>query len=770
MKNLLGRLMGRSFDELKAIAAAWQIPLADLNHNDAAIACYREMMEKTNVRAVWETLDSEERAFLHWLLEQRNNLALVDDLPAQLGRSAEQVEDLLQRLGALGLTDVEEALVRGSRVVSAGDNLYAWGMRSQTPAVKRRVVSMAGEMSRVLAVVHAELLGSEPFDEALAVLLDRLDPPILERIAARWRTTDLRYMAKPAVIEMLDAMLEGAETRERLLSEVSAPSRELFAYLCAHDGRAPTAEVMAAFGWSRGELHRQFAPLEVRALAFETLWHDQRILFVPRQVREPQVAGTVAAPPVTATSDPPAVGAAAPVALSWDLLTTLAYFSQNEVVINRHNNELPKRALKRLQDSFLHRDPATADAYLNLVLHITRSLELLVEEEETRREIPGPRLNDWVALPFAAQTRRLYMLWLEDRHLPADPGTPLLLWRTPDLPAVRKRLVTQLAACPLDTWISLDSFLQHIAASDPYLLGSRDDLVRQYGVKGLRDFQVRWMSHEGALLTSMLAGMLHWLGAVDLGRGRDGQPVAVRIPAAGGRLFGHPQAPADAEPPRQALLVQPNFEILVLAPEARAIWTLLLSADLARHDRVSVYTISKESVLRARTSGLTAAGLQEFLTAHSQKAVPQNVLQCISDWGRGYKRLALQKATLLEVDDAEILDELLASRRLKGFIARRLAPTVALIRLPRTTVWTRDDPWQKLVKELRAAGYFPQLVEDLRPAEKPRPRRPAAATGTAAKADSAPAADGPAVPKPAAARTARARRPLRKPNRLSAAS
>src|SRR3954451_18797564 len=141
--------MGRSFDELKAIATTWHIAIADLNHNDMAIAIYREMMEKTNVRAIWETLDAEERAFLQWLLDQRNQMAMVDELPMHLNQSSEQVETLLARVSARGMCDVEEALVRGSRVVSAGDNLYAWGLRNQTPAVKRRVVSMSGELSRL---------------------------------------------------------------------------------------------------------------------------------------------------------------------------------------------------------------------------------------------------------------------------------------------------------------------------------------------------------------------------------------------------------------------------------------------------------------------------------------------------------------------------------------------------------------------------------------------------------------------------------------------
>jgi hypothetical protein len=216
----------------------------------------------------------------------------------------------------------------------------------------------------------------------------------------------------------------------------------------------------------------------------------------------------------------------------------------------------------------------------------------------------------------------------------------------------------------------------------------------------------------------MLTTTLYWLGAVDIGRDAKGAPVAFRITPAGARLIEHPAAVPEPEPPRRSLLVQPNFEVLVMHPEARAIWHLLLCADLVRHDRVSVYALTKASVLRARESGISGGELQSFLADHSQKAVPQNVSQSITDWSRSYKRARLQKATLLEVEDPEVLDEILSSRRFKPFIARRLNPTAAVLRLPRTSVWARDDPWQKLSKELRAAGYFPELAEELRVAEK----------------------------------------------------
>lgn len=723
MKNLLGRLMGRSFEDLKAIAAAWQIPLPQLNHNDAAITLYREMAEKTPTRAIWETLTVEQRAFLAWLLEQRSIMAFVDDLPGQLDRPAEEVEGLLASLAALGLVDVEEASVRGNRLVSAGDNLYAWGLRSQVPITRRRVVSMSGELSRTLGAVVGENNGAAPFEEPLAVLLERHDPPTLEKIAARWHIADLRYMHHAALIEALATLLAAQETRERMVSEAGTEAHRLYDYLLSRGGQAESRLVQTALGWSLADLRARLIPLEARALVVETLWHDRAVLFLPAEFLKPRPQTAPDVPAIRPAADPATVDARLPVELPWDLLSTLAFFMQGDVALNLHNNELPKRALKRLNEQYLHPDDPERDGfYIGMVLHFADSLNLLHVDEATRRMSPGTRAGDWVKLSFGAQARRLFALWLEDRRW-FEPTTQFYIWRTPDPTRARKQLVNHLRDCPLDTWVSLDSLLQHIQAKTPYLLYTQDELVRYMGVAALREFTTRWMSNEGALLVSMLTTTLFWLGAVDIGRDTAGTPVAFRLTGTGARLIEHPNAPAEAEPPRRSLLVQPNFEVLVMHPDSRAVWHLLLSADLVRHDRVSVYALSKASVLRARESGLNGPQIQEFLATHSQKAVPQNVVQSITDWSRSYKRAILQKATLLEVEEAEILDEILGSRRFKPFIARRLSPTTAVLRLPRTTVWTRDDPWQKLSKELRAAGYFPEIEEEQRVAEKPKSKK-----------------------------------------------
>jgi hypothetical protein len=141
------------------------------------------------------------------------------------------------------------------------------------------------------------------------------------------------------------------------------------------------------------------------------------------------------------------------------------------------------------------------------------------------------------------------------------------------------------------------------------------------------------------------------------------------------------------------------------------LWDLVRFADLVRHDRVSVYQITKEGVARAIEGGLTPAAIKETLNANTGKGLPQNVEHSIDDWARLVKRANIIRATLIEVDDPSVLDEMAASRKTKRYIEKRLSPTVAIVNLPEVTASGRDDAWQKLLKELKGAGYSAQMVE-----------------------------------------------------------
>jgi hypothetical protein len=194
-----------------------------------------------------------------------------------------------------------------------------------------------------------------------------------------------------------------------------------------------------------------------------------------------------------------------------------------------------------------------------------------------------------------------------------------------------------------------------------------------------------------------------------LGRDKQKRPISFRVTEEGRALLD-PEHDNGVRNPTKTLLVQPNFEVLVVHPESKLVWDLMRCADLVRHDRVSVYSLSKESVIRAAEVGLSADYIRDFLNKNTGKGLPQNVAHSIDDWSRLVKRATVRRATLVEVTDPSVLDEMLASRKTRKLITERLSPTVAVARLPEPTGTGRDDPWQKLLKELKSAGVSARMA------------------------------------------------------------
>ena len=222
--------MSRPLDELRAISTAWGTLTRDASptQNDLAIAVYHTMVDPSAIRGIWENLDVEERAFISWLLNQRNMLALVDDLPGLLDRPPEEVTPLLERVRRIGLVDVDEVMVRGSRVVSSGDNLYAWASRNQPEAVPRRVVSIATESAKVLRDVIEESKRPAPFEEPFPSLMNNLEQTEVQRIASTWKLPDAARYYKSELIGVMSEFLATGQGKQLLLSSLSPASQSLF--------------------------------------------------------------------------------------------------------------------------------------------------------------------------------------------------------------------------------------------------------------------------------------------------------------------------------------------------------------------------------------------------------------------------------------------------------------------------------------------------------------------------------------------------------------
>jgi hypothetical protein len=731
LKNLLGRLMSRPFEELKVIANAWGTINRDQNptHNDLAIAVYHTMVERSAARNIWENLEPDARAFLGWLLNQRNMLALVDDLPAQFSRPEEEVTPILDWTRRLGLVDVDEVMVRGTRVVSSGDNLYAWAPKNQAEAVKRRVVSIAAEEAKILRDIIEESKRPPPFDEPFAALLEALDQEEIQRIAATWKLPETTRYYKSELIGVMSEFLAAGEGRQLLVSALSLSSQKLLEYVEKGGGAVKASDARRHYHWDERDMRAAVIPLVQRALLWDVLVADRRFLFVPHDLLNRAAGGSETAPimqPKLVAPAPYSIETRLPYEMPWDLLTLLATGLQGELQLTLQDSRITKRVAKRINDAFLHPADIKAESdYIDMVVHMARSLGLLVEQQGEQVTLAlAPKAGEWAKLSFEAQRRRLYGLWQEDRKWaePATYGT--IYWWNSDLTGARKRLAKHLLGLTAGEWINLDGFLRRIQLIDPFLIWSQEELVKRFGLRALQGFRSHWFEIEGRIIADMLRTMLNWLGAVEIGRDKQRRFISFRVTPEGQALFAagnghkgeettHP-GPAIQNPKSKiqngmSLMVQPNFEVLVLHPESEVVWNLLRMSDLVRHDRVSVYTINKESVVRAVESGLAGAEITSFLEANTGKALPQNVAHSISDWERLIKRLDIVEVTLVEVTDPTVLDELMASRKTKRYITRRLTPTVAIAALPASSESGRESPAQRLLKELRGAGYFPRI-------------------------------------------------------------
>ncbi|BAL91153.1 hypothetical protein AMIS_59330 [Actinoplanes missouriensis 431] len=179
-------------------------------------------------------------------------------------------------------------------------------------------------------------------------------------------------------------------------------------------------------------------------------------------------------------------------------------------------------------------------------------------------------------------------------------------------------------------------------------------------------------------------------------------------------LLGRQLLAGDAEALRAhlAVLIPPARTTVVLQNDLTAVVTgtpsaallALLDQTASTESRSGAWTwrFTPASVLRALDAGATPASLVTDLTAVAEDGrLPQPLEYLIKDVGRQHGRVQVRAVgCVLCSTDESLLDEIVASRALKGLRLVRLAPTVAASGKP---------PAETLVA-LREGGYAPAEV------------------------------------------------------------
>jgi len=259
------------------------------------------------------------------------------------------------------------------------------------------------------------------------------------------------------------------------------------------------------------------------------------ILFIP-----PQLLAVLPPmrkkPPVftVETVPPPKVILADGDALCQDILIVLAYL-RRESIRSRRASLLSKEAINRLSERWWGE---REEERLALIQRLLWRLRFVEQQRGYIR--PAITARDWLRASEIERHRVLLEAWQ------GDPSGHELQWVRGircegigwqyDAPASRRTILTHLARCPTDEWVSLPSFIAAIKHVDPDFLRPDGDYNSWY----IRDTWSNeyltgygnWDRIEGALIAHLVTAPLRWLGIVAVGyEGNDGSIRPARLPS-----------------------------------------------------------------------------------------------------------------------------------------------------------------------------------------------------------------------------------------------
>lgn len=363
---------------------------------------------------------------------------------------------------------------------------------------------------------------------------------------------------------------------------------------------------------------------------------------------------------------------------------------------------VPKRLASKIFPLLHGTRPAyyeDTDNYLDMVFAIAEDLELLELRSvngQKARYLPGPRLEVWGKLPHFEQVKRLLEIWQSPmyrgwsdvagvNYRSAYAGYNYYF----DMNGARTGLLAYLQEeCKPDTWYDMIMFLHKIKTEKPLVLREH----ARYGYNNLRtnkDFLANWDDTDGEIIIGILASTLKELGLVTPGYQKEpalvpsdmehepSNPSAFRFTELGAQVLWQQGLPEELEEGSEAartLIVQPNFELLLLHLDYPTLYQLLPFARVDQVEMVSKLTLTQESVRRGVEAGHGVEKTLRVLQAHSQKDLPQNVLYTLQDWGRLYKNATVSQIIILEVENESVADEICASAKTRSLGLRRLGP------------------------------------------------------------------------------------------------
>ncbi len=531
--------------------------------------------------------------------------------------------------------------------------------------------------------------------------LQDLDSGQLRIIAEFWGLEGSRKGLQQTARTLEQEMLNPALATE-ITESLPIPARQALDHLIAQGGRIPWADFTRQHGELReygpGKRDRE-KPWQDPVSPTETLWYrgmiarafsdtpsgPREFAFIPEDLLEvlPQSPPAALPPLGEPLSAPPIIQAGTSAAVD-DATTTLAALRQQPC----ESHLIPEP--RRMQLSAHLRAPAALDLLTTLLIQMSiltgppfhpDPQGIRVFLEKTRAEILLQLLRAWVA-----STR-----WNDLQHVPhlmvsggAWPNDPL---------QTRQSFIRLIGTIPLNTWWSLDGFVQSVHEREPAFQRPAGDFESWYlqDVRTgafLQGFEY-WDSVDGALLNYLITGPLHWLGAADLGK------LAIDSPVISFRLTGGAAALTD---PEASLTIREGTALAKVTTEGRIHIPLqtmhALRYQIARFtdwealdDEGYHVRITPSALQSAIDQGLQMDHIHTILQSACEGALPAPLLKALERWAVHGTEARLQRDLVLHLNDPALLETLRKTRATSRYLREPLGDRAVTV---------REGDWERL--------------------------------------------------------------------------
>lgn len=702
MKSLSAILASEPLAVLRSLAQWWGAETIERDDIESRQRLERAMRDTIAARFVWERLSEDERRVMFAVVgPSARNWCLLEMIAERARLEPEVADATLQKLVSERLVFMEMAKVQGGDLVGQRATFYGYAIprNPQAQIEDKPLAYVPTELSTALYTTGREYF--IPIADRSHKTLDELLMPYrqgdLDQIGRRFGLMLQAYYSRNEVRAAMAENLAQAEAVRYALNQTEPRLRDAYEWIRAAGGRTPTRALRAYLTISEPELAALLHTFEDYALAFDTFSDGERIIFIPTETlenlrrseqRKQTSSGLV-------EREAPVAVRPADTTFLWDLaaLTSVAHHAEIELT---RSGSLPKRAAQRLLPSLVGERTRLGDdeaiGYVELLKQESVDLGLVVAPRSTAKARgrlgPGAKLDSWARHDLVMQARRLFRRWPTDRWWVDLPGANYQEWLTfyLEMPVAREAVQKLLRRCKPGVWYSLASFRATIQGDNPYVLRPSQRYAGEAGFKLADDLRDQWETTDGEIITGMFRSTLYELGIVALGYDREAVPAAgeninpdaFMLTDLGAEVLTS-ELSASQQAPRRSIVVQPNFQVLLMEPYMPALYWLVRHASLEQIGRVARFTLTREALAGALRQGSQIDEVIAFLETHSQKALPQNVIYTLHDWARQAKEAAQPKMTLLEVHDEELAGVLVTSPKLRAFDLRRAGPKAVAI-------------------------------------------------------------------------------------------